>query len=209
MTEGIALPWKSTYVQQRHTETDMWDLFKDRLRESFQEVGRTDDALKWLASARQTNSQTVDEFNTTFRTQAHKAGLALTDSVPLMVNNQRTMVPNVNQVMLQHLYQSAIKPELASQIMLTATPGTIEEWMSTAARLDATMQRANSLFAKGFKKGHAHQGWKPRFTKPKVEYGEPMDIDVVQQHTSRPNQRKVPQEEIERRKKAHLCFKCG
>ena len=118
------------------------------------------------------------------------------------------MVPNVNQAMLQHLYQSAIKPELASQIMLTPIPGTIEEWMSTAAKLDATMRRANSLFAKGFKKGHTHQGWKPRFTKPKVEYGEPMDIDVVQQHTSQPNQRKVPREEIERRKKAQLCFKC-
>ena len=36
-----------------------------------------------------------------------------------------------------------------------------------------------------------------------------MDINVVQQRTSRPNQRKVPQEEIERRKKAQLCFKCG
>ena len=139
MTEGIAVPWKGTYVQQGHADTDTWDLFKDRLRESFQEVGRTDDALKWLVSARQSNSQTVDEFNTAFRTQAHKAGLALTDSVPIMVNNQRTMVPNVNQMMLQHLYQSAIKPELASQIMLTATPGTIKEWMSTAARLDATM----------------------------------------------------------------------
>ena len=214
MTGGIALPWKGTYVQQGHAETDTWNLFKDRLRESFQDVGRVDNALQWLASAKQTSSETVDEFNTKFRTRAHQAGLALTDSVPIMLNERRTMVPNVNQTMLQHMYQSAIRPELASQIMLTSTPATIEEWMSLAARLDATMRRANSLFAKGIKKGNAHnnnhqQRWKPRFTKPKTDYGEPMDIDAMQQSTSRPNPRKVPQEEIERRKKAQLCYKCG
>ena len=36
-----------------------------------------------------------------------------------------------------------------------------------------------------------------------------MDIDALQQGSSRPNPQKVPQEEIERRKKAQLCFKCG
>ena len=99
------------------------------------------------------------------------------------------MVPNVNQTMLQHMYQTAIRPELASQILLTATPTSIEDWMTTAARLDATMRRANSLFAKGIKKGGAQQRqqWRPRFTKPRSDYGEPLDMDALQQGSSQPN----------------------
>ena len=60
MTQGIAAPWKSTYILQRYAKRDTWDLFKDRLRESFQDVGRTDDALKWLATAKQSPHDTVD-----------------------------------------------------------------------------------------------------------------------------------------------------
>ena len=127
MTQEIAAPWKSTYILQGHAERDMWDLFKDHLRESFQDVGRTDDALKWLATAKQSPHDTVDKFNTEFWTQAHRAGLALTHSIPLTIDNWRVMVPNVNQTMLQHMYQTAIRPKLASQILLTATHTSIED----------------------------------------------------------------------------------
>ena len=40
---------------------------------------------------------TVDKFNTEFELKAHRAGLALTHSIPMTIDNQRVMVPNVNQ----------------------------------------------------------------------------------------------------------------
>ena len=162
------------YILQGHAERDKWDLFKDCLRESFQDVGQTDDALKWLATAKQS--------------------------------------PHDTETMLQHMYQTAIRPELALQILLTVTSTSIEDWMTTMARLDTTMWRANLFFAKGFKKEGAQQRqpqWRPQSTKLKSDYGEPMDIDALQPGSSRPNLWKVLQEEIERRKKAQLCFKCG
>lgn len=40
MTSEMALEWKSTYVLHNYIKSDIWDLFKDQLCESFQNIER-------------------------------------------------------------------------------------------------------------------------------------------------------------------------
>jgi len=129
----------------------------------------------------------VDKLNTKFRLLLQWAG----------VN------PTQNPELIIRMYENAINWNIASQLILSGAPATLDEWMTKASQIDRAYKRSNRLFAgaSSFKKKGNNQ------QKPKGFYGdssnnwnqsmgEPMDID-----------RLSPQEN-ERRKKEKLCFDC-
>jgi hypothetical protein len=83
--------------------------------------------------------------------------------------------------MLIHMYQQAIKMQIAQQIILAGAPKTINAWMSKAAEIDSAYRRSNHLFAKGLNRGPFHQKrepWKPKFSRPTRDPNA-MDVDAV------------------------------
>jgi hypothetical protein len=69
MKSGNAILWKKQYIQENFTENqtlvDTWDYFKIKLRDAFKNTGRAEDAMKWLAMAKQ-GLKSIEEFNTLF-----------------------------------------------------------------------------------------------------------------------------------------------
>ena len=69
MKTGNAALWKKQYIQDNFTENrtlvDSWSDFKRKLRDAFKDIGRAEDAMKWLATAKQ-GSKSIEEFNTLF-----------------------------------------------------------------------------------------------------------------------------------------------
>jgi len=145
------------------------------------------DALKELQHIKQ-GKNGVDELNTKFRMLMAKAGLHII----------------VNNMMLTQLYEQALDRRIAQQIILNGVPETLDEWMRKASTMDSAYKGANQLFSNGIQHQNKNQGtFKPRFysnassSKNDNYRGEPMDIDHVDA------------KEIEKRRAAKACFKCG
>jgi hypothetical protein len=118
-------------------------------------------------------------------------------------------IPNEQQNMLKHLYQSAINPKISQQIIIAGAPATINGWMMKAAEIDSAFRRTNALFSKGISSHGNKKSWKPRFNGgiTRSNDSDAMDIDAIQ--SPKPFARKVSQDEIKRRKNKGVCIKCG
>jgi len=185
----LAHIWKEQFLKSREGQDLVaidWTRFRKALKDSFTEEGRTQDTQKELQEIRQ-GKMDVDELNTKFRLLLQRAG----------VN------PTQNPELIIHMYESAINRNIASQLILSRAPATLDEWMTKASQIDRAYKRSNQLFAGASsfkKKGNDRQkpkGFYGNSSNQNQSMGELMDID-----------RLSPQEN-ERRKKEKLCFDCG
>ena len=212
MSKGNALMWNQQYCRshfQHGVITDTWNLFKDRLKTFFQDVGQEQNALRALTNLKQGN-MSIEELNTRFLLHGHKAGLSFDDTIAVTVGNQTVQTPNANQQTLISMYTMALNSEIAEKIILLGSPTTINEWMAKSAEVDSAYQRTRSLYGKGIQ-GYGKKNWKPRLSQ--TEYrGEPMDIGYVGQGNQTPKKTQGPRmtpEEENRRRENRLCFRCG
>jgi hypothetical protein len=116
--------------------------------------------------------------------------------------------------MLKQFYQQAVSPKIATQIILSGAPMTINRWMTKAAEIDLAFRRTNTLFAKGIQGGHNGMSARKHPWKPKLggsqwnhDQGEPMDIDAIQQGSSA-DERKKTVECYNCRKRGHYAADC-
>ena len=120
--------------------TDTWNLFKDKLMHAFQDVGQAQNAMKMLGTMKQ-GSTTIEEFNTKFLINGGKAGMDFGDTITITQGQQNFRVPNPHQRNLIHMYQNALNPKIAQQIIVNGDPETINAWMSRAAKIDSALMR--------------------------------------------------------------------
>jgi hypothetical protein len=162
--------------------------------------------MKWLSLAKQ-GGKMIEEFNMLFRIHGTRAGLSFTDMIhapPPTAGGNTITVPNPNQAMLKHFYQQAINPKIASQIILSGAPNTINGWMTKAAEVDSAFRRTNLLFSRGIQGGNGkRQAWKPKLSggSRNHDQGEPMDVDAMNQQGS--------SKDREDWKKTADCYNCG
>ena len=80
---------------------------------------------------------TIEEFNTRFLLNGHKAKLSFDDTIAVTVGNQTMQTPNTNQQTLISMYTMALRPEITEKIILLGALTTINEWMAKAAEIDS------------------------------------------------------------------------
>ena len=103
----------------------------------------------------------VEEFNTKFIIKGNTAGLDFGDTIQVHQGNQNITIPNPHLVTLINLYERALSPKLANQIIMNGAPETISGWMSRAAEVDSAQRRTHHTFSQGVK-GYGKTNWKPR-----------------------------------------------
>jgi len=185
----LARIWKEQFLKSHEGQNLVavdWAGFRKALKDIFTEEGRTQDVQKELQEIRQ-GKMDVDELNTKFQLLLQRAGVD----------------PTQNPELIIRMYESVINRNIASQLILSGAPATLDEWMTKASQIDRAYKRSNRLFAGASsfkKKGNNRQkpkGFYGDSSNRNQSMGEPMDID-----------RLSPQEN-ERRKKEKLCFECG
>lgn len=132
MKKGSAARWKVQYIRSNFSRgvlTDSWNMFKDKLSHAFPDVGQAQNAMKMLGTMKQ-GSQTIEAFNTKFLIQGQKAGMDFGDTITMTHAQNDFEVPNLHAATLIHLYQNALNPKIAAQIIVNHPPDTINEWMS-------------------------------------------------------------------------------
>ena len=178
MKKGNAALWKSQYIQSNFTHGVLTDTFKDKLTHAFQDVGQVQNTMKMLGTMKQ-GSTTIEEFNTKFLINGGKAGMDFGDTITITQGQQNFEVPNPHQRNLIHMYQNALNPKIAQQIIMNGDPETINAWMSRAAEIDSAYRRTNSLFSKGIQQ-KGRSTWKPRLHAREYNPGVPMDIGYIE-----------------------------
>ena len=131
--------WKTQYIRSNFRQgvnTDTWNLFKDKLAQAFPDIGRAQNAMQALVTMKQGNMP-VEEFNTKFIIKGNTAGLDFGDTIQVHQGNQNITIPNPHLVTLINLYERALSPKLANQIIMNGAPETISGWMSRAAEVDS------------------------------------------------------------------------
>ena len=213
MKDKTAELWKRQYIQSnfaRGAFTDTWNLFKDKLMASFKDVGQAQNAMKALQTLKQGN-MAIEEFNTKFLIHGGKAGFDFGDTMAITRGQQVIEIDNPHNATLVHMYQNAVSPKIAQQIIVNGEPPTIGLWMSRAAEIDSAYRRTNATYGRGVQ-GYGKSTWKPQLQRREYR-GEPMDIGYMgrpdQYLRNRPQEPRLSKEEEERRKKNNLCFKCG
>ena len=91
MTTGTAKVWKDAFINDRKTETHLCpgnDLpqFKMLLEGSFADLGRSKDAMQQLQMICQ-GKEPIDAVNTRFHLLLSKAGINVTQNVPLLIQH--------------------------------------------------------------------------------------------------------------------------
>jgi len=185
----LARIWKEQFLKSREGQDLVavdWAGFRKALKDSFTEEGRTQDVQKELQEICQ-GKMDVNELNTKFRLLLQRAG----------VN------PMQNPELIIRMYESVINRNIASQLILSRAPATLDEWMTKASQIDRAYKRSNRLFAGASsfkKKGNNRQKLKGFYgdsSNRNQSMAEPMDIDRLSPQAN------------ERRKKEKLCFDCG
>ena len=151
MSKGNALMWNQQYRRSHFANgviTDTWNLFKDRLRMLFQDVGQEQNALKALTTMKQ-GKIPIDEFNTRFLLNGHRAKLAFDNTTAVTVGNQTVQTPHANQQTLISMYTMALRPEIAEKIIIMGAPETINQWMAKAAEIDLAYRRTRNPYSSG------------------------------------------------------------
>ena len=131
--------WRKQYIRDNFrngVNTDTWNLFKDKMEQSFKDIGRQQNAIKKLNAMRQ-GRQTIEEFNVQFLLTGSDAGYDFSDT--LNITQQRTTLTIENPMMatLIGIYQVAINPNITEQIVISGEPRTIGAWMTKAAEIDS------------------------------------------------------------------------
>ena len=202
MKKGNAALWESQYIRSNFTHgalTDTWNLFKDKLTHAFQDIGQAQNAMKMLGTMKQ-GSTTIEEFNTKFLINGGKAGMDFGDTITITQGQQNFRVANPHQRNLIHMYQNALNPKIAQQIIVNGDPETINAWMSRAAEIDSAYRRTNSLFSKEIQQ-KGRSAWKPRLHAREYNPGVPMDIGYIENRALGPSKGpRLTQAEENRRK---------
>ena len=183
---ALAELWKKNYLRDREGDDAehfvTWTFFKEILSKAFPEVGKAQEAMRDIQGIKQ-GKMGIDEFNTKFQTLLARAGLHDDGS---------------NTVFLIHLYETALNPRIASQIIVNGAPVSLDAWMKKASEIDSHYRRINTLYGRSDHKAGGSKHWTPRLfqTKPQRDPNA-MEID-----------RLSPQEQ-ERYKREGKCFTCG
>src|SRR6266550_6188492 len=216
MQDGDAGLWRKQYSAEVLIDgdiTDTWDEFKTKLRKAFHDAGRKEGSMKWLTTVRQ-DSRSIEQFNTLFRIHAGRAEIPTGEFITVANSNANLRIPNPQQPILINFYRAAVNPRISNQIVLHGEPNTLNAWMTKATEVASALRRTGQLFTRGIDKRPNRSPFKPRFKQEQQDlttyYGEPTEVNAIEpKGPSKPFTRRVPDEEIERRKTNGLCIKCG